>query len=110
MSSCSRIQPLDLLILADEHLAALVAAFLHARLLILDVIPRHTHFDKPPDEIPDVSVAAVPRVGVGDDEGPEVDLGNVARLSGAIRAWRTAGSCPRSAAHGRSMRLRLAPD
>ena len=50
-------------------------ALLGARLLVLDVIAGHTDLDEPADEVADVGVAAVPRVGVGDDERPEVDRG-----------------------------------
>ena len=59
----------------DEHLAPLVAALLHARLLILDVVAGDAHLDEAANEVADVRVAAVPGVGVGDDEGAEVDLG-----------------------------------
>ena len=68
-------EALQLLVLGDQHLAALVAALLHARLLVLDVVARHAHLDEAADEVADVGVAAVARVGIGDDEGPEVHLG-----------------------------------
>src|SRR6185437_4303597 len=67
-----RVEPLDLLVHADEHLAALVTAFLGAGLLVLDVVAGDANLDEAPDQIPDVGVAAVPGVGIGDDERPEV--------------------------------------
>ena len=69
-----RVEPIDLFVLGDEHLAALVAAFLDARLLVLDVVTGNADFDEAADEVADVRVSAVTRVGVGDDERPEVDL------------------------------------
>src|SRR5690606_31140713 len=44
-------------------------------LLVLDVVARNAGLDEPADEVAHVRVAAVTRVGVGDDEGPEVHLG-----------------------------------
>ena len=68
-----RAEALDLLVLGDEHLAALVPALLHAGLLILDVIAGHAHLDEAAHQVPHVRVAAVSGVGVGDDEGAKVD-------------------------------------
>jgi len=62
-----RIEPLVLLVLGDKDLARLVAAFLGARFLVLDVVARYPDLDEPTDEIPDVRVAAVSGVSVGDD-------------------------------------------
>ncbi len=73
-------QPLDLLVHADEHLSPLVPALLGAGLLILDVIARDPDLDETTDQIPDVRVAAVSGVGVGDDERPIVDLGRGSTL------------------------------
>ena len=66
-------EPFDLLVNADEHLAALVAALLRARALILNVVAGHADLDKPPDQVAHVRVATVSGVGVGDDERPVVD-------------------------------------
>ena len=63
-----------LLVLAHENLAALVAALLCAGLLVLDVVARNTDLDEPTDQVPDVRVTPVTRVGVRDDEWAEVDL------------------------------------
>ena len=67
------VEALDLLVLRDEHLAALVAALLHAGLLILDVIAGHADLDEAANQVAHVRVAAVAGVGVGDDEGAVVD-------------------------------------
>ena len=75
-----RVQPLDLLVHADEHLPRLVPALLGARLLVLDVVARDPGLDEAADQIPDVRVAAVSGVGVGDDEWPVVDLGGGSTL------------------------------
>ena len=81
------VEALDLLVLGDEHLAALVAALLGARLLVLDVIAGHADLDESPDQVAHVRVAAVPGVGVGDDERPEVDLRRDApRCSSVMRS------------------------
>ena len=45
------VEPLDLLVLRHQHLAALVAALLDAGLLVLDVIAGHADFDEPANEI-----------------------------------------------------------
>ncbi len=68
------IEPPVLLVLTDQDLAALVAAFLGARLLVLDVVAGHADLDETTDQIPDMGVSAVARVRVGDDERPEVDV------------------------------------
>ena len=68
-----RVEPLVLLVLADQDLAGLVAALLGARLLVLDVIARDADLDESPDQVPNVRVTAVAGVGVGDDERAEVD-------------------------------------
>ena len=67
------VEALDLFVSGDEDLAALVAALLRSRLLIFDVVARHSDLDKAADEIADVRVSAVTGVSVGDDERPEVD-------------------------------------
>ena len=79
------VQPLDLLVHADEHLPSLVPALLGARLLVLDVVARDPDLDETADQIPDVRVAAVSGVGVGDDERPVIDLrgGSPLRLAQA---------------------------
>ena len=76
-----RVQPLVLLVLRHQHLAALVAALLGARALVLDVVAGHAGLDEAADEVAHVRVAAVAGVGVGDDERPEV----VRRRRGALR-------------------------
>ena len=68
------VEALDLLVARHQHLAALVSALLGARLLVLDVIAGHARLDEAPDEIADMGVTAVPGVGIGDDQRPEVDL------------------------------------
>ena len=55
------IEPLHLLVLRDQHLAALVAALLHARLLIFDVIAGNAHFHEAANQIANVRIAAVAR-------------------------------------------------
>ena len=76
-------EPLDLLVNADEHLASLVAALLRARALILDVVAGYADLDKAPDQVAHMCVAAVSRVGVGDDERPVVDrIGRGSELLG----------------------------
>src|SRR5208282_1265797 len=64
---------LDLFVLGHNHLAALVAAFLRSRLLVFDVVARHTDLDKAADEIAHMRVPTVPCIGVGDDERSKVD-------------------------------------
>ncbi len=56
-----RVEPLVLLVLADEDLAGLVAALLGAGLLVLDVVAGHPDLDESADQVPDVRVAAVTR-------------------------------------------------
>jgi hypothetical protein len=51
-----------------------VPALLGARLLVLDVVARDPDLDETTDQIPDVRVAAVSGIGVGDDEWPIIDL------------------------------------
>ena len=67
------VQPLDLLLRRHEDLASLMPTLLGTRFLVLDVIAGHTGLDEPTDEVADMPVAAMPGVGVGDDERPEVD-------------------------------------
>ena len=82
-----RVEALDLLVRGHEHLAALVAALLGARALVLDVVARHAGLDEAADQVAHVRVAAVAGVGVGDDEGPEVDRGRLGPLLlGQLRA------------------------
>ena len=69
-----RIEPLVLFVLGDQDLAALVAALLGARLLVLDVVARNPDLDESTDQVSNVRVSAVARVGVGDDERAEVDF------------------------------------
>ena len=76
-----RVEPLDLLVGGDQHLAALVAALLGARPLVLDVVAGHARLDEAADQVAHVRVAAVAGVGVGDDERPVVD----GRRRGALR-------------------------
>ena len=71
-----RVEPLDLLVGGHQDFSTLVAAFLCTRPLILDVVARHANLDKSPDEVPYVRLTAVARVGVGNDEGPEVMSGD----------------------------------
>src|SRR6266700_5527680 len=54
--------------------------FFGAGLLVLDVVARDPGLDETTDQIPDVRVAAVSRVSVGDDEWPIVDLGGGSTL------------------------------
>ena len=57
-----------------------MSALLGARLLVLDVIAGHAGLDEPADQVAHVGVAAVAGIGVGDDEGAEVDLRRVPAL------------------------------
>ncbi len=75
------IEALDLLVRGDQHLAALVAALLGARALVLDVIPRNAGLDEAADQVAHMGIAAVAGVGVGDDEWAVV----VGRGRGALR-------------------------
>ena len=68
------VQPHDLLLLGNEDLPSLVAALLDARLLVFDVVSSDPDFHEPADEVANVGIAAVARVGVRDDEGPVVDF------------------------------------
>ena len=77
-----RVEALDLLVHRDQHLAALVAALLLSRLLVLDVVAGHADLHEPPDQVADVGVAAVAGVGVGDDERGVVHLGGAVALGG----------------------------
>ena len=77
-----RVEALDLLVGRDQHLAALVAALLLPRLLVLDVVAGHAGLHEPPDQVADVGVAAVAGVGVGDDERGVVHLGGPVALGG----------------------------
>ena len=78
-----RVETLDLLVAAHQHLAALMAALLLARALVLDVVARHADLHETPDEVAHVRVAAVAGVGVGDDERRVVHLGDLGPLVGA---------------------------
>jgi hypothetical protein len=71
----SGVQALDLLILGDQDLPALMAAFLGAGLLVLDVVARHADLDEPPNQIAHMSIPTVASVGISDDEGRKIDLG-----------------------------------
>ena len=62
------VEPLDLLVRGHQHLAALVAALLGARPLVLDVVTRHPVFDETPNQVAHVGISAVSGVRVGDDE------------------------------------------
>src|SRR5215469_11440618 len=50
-------------------------ALLGAGLLILDVVASDPNLDETTDQVPDVRIATVPGIGIGDDERPVVDLG-----------------------------------
>ena len=67
-----RVQSLVLLVLCHKHFAALMAALLGARALVLDVVARNAGLHEATDEVANVRVAAVAGVRVGDDERPEV--------------------------------------
>ena len=89
-----RIQSLDLLVLRNQDLAALMAAFLAARLLVFDVVTGHAHFDEPANQVSHMGVTPMPGIRIGDDEGPVVDLS--ARLFAPRRSsssGQTVGSC-----------------
>ena len=96
-------QPLDLLVHADEHLSPLVPALLGAGLLVLDVVARDPDLHETTDQIPDVRVAAVSGVGVGDDEWPVVDLGrgDTLRLAQARAGEALVPVCREQRAHDR---------
>ena len=69
------VEPLDLLVGRHQHLAALMAALLGARPLVLDVVAGHAGLDEAADQVADVRISTVAGVGVGDDERPVVDRG-----------------------------------
>jgi len=71
----SRVEALDLLVHRDQDFPALMAALLGAGFLIFDMVAGHARLDEAANEIADVGVATVTRVGVGNDEGAEVDRG-----------------------------------
>ena len=75
------VEALDLFVRRHQHLAALVAALLRARALVLDVVARHAHLDEAADQVAYVRIAAVAGVGVGDDERAVVG----SRGRGALR-------------------------
>src|SRR5208337_5460273 len=60
-----RVQSLVLLVLCHKHFAALMAALLGARALVLDVVTRHTGLHEATDEVANMWLAAMARVGVG---------------------------------------------
>ena len=66
------VEPLDLLVGRDQHLAALVAALLGSGSLVLDVVAGYPRLDESPNQVAYVGIAAVSGIGVGDDEGPVV--------------------------------------
>ncbi len=67
------VESLDLLVRRDEHLAALMAAFLGTWTLVFDVVAGHASLDEAADQVAHVWISTVSGVGVGDDERPEVD-------------------------------------
>ena len=69
-----RVEPLNLFVRSHQNLAALVTALLHAGLLVLDVVPGYPDLDKSANEVPDVCIPAVSRIGIGDDEWSIVDF------------------------------------
>jgi hypothetical protein len=75
------VEALDLFVRRHQNLAALVAALLGARALVLDVVARHTDLDEAANQVAHVRVTTVTGVGVGDDERPEV----VCRCRSALR-------------------------
>ena len=79
------VQALDLFVLRHQHLAALVAAFLHARFLVLDVVSRHADLDESANQVAHMSVASMSGIGVGDDERPIVDFGGGSPLPRVMR-------------------------
>ena len=76
-----RVQSLVLLVLCHKNFAALMAALLCTRTLVLDVVARNTGFHKAADQVAHVRITAVAGVGVRDDERPEV----VGQRCGALR-------------------------
>ena len=68
------VEALDLFVRRHQNLAALVAALLRARALILDVVSGHADLDEAADQVAHVRISAVAGVGVGDDERPVVVL------------------------------------
>ena len=62
------VEALDLFVRRHQHLAALMAALLRARALVLDVVARHARLDETANEVAHVGITAVAGVGVGDDE------------------------------------------
>ena len=74
------VEALDLLVLGDQHLAALVAALLDPWLLVLDVVPGNPDLDESPDQVADMGLAAVAGRSVADPDvvagaGLFVDVG-----------------------------------
>jgi hypothetical protein len=69
-----------LFVLGHQHLSTLVAALLGARALVLDVVAWYADFDKASDQVPHMGIAAVARVRVSNDEGPEVMNGGCRTL------------------------------
>ena len=67
------VEALDLFVRRNQDLAALMAALLRARALILDVVAGYAGLDEAANQVAYVWISAVAGVGVGDDERPEVD-------------------------------------
>ena len=82
------VEALDLLVGRHQHLAALMAALLGARALVLDVVAGHAGLDEAANQVAHVRIAAVAGVGVGDDERPVV----VGRASRRVARRSSAGA------------------
>ena len=67
-----RVQSLVLLVLRHKHFAALMAALLGARTLVLDVVARNASFHEAANQVAHVWIATVAGVGVSDDEWPKI--------------------------------------
>ena len=81
------VEALDLFVRRHQNLAALMTALLGAGALVFDVVPGHADFDEAANQVAHVRVTAMPGVGVGDDERPEVDGGGGgALLFGHVQA------------------------
>ena len=71
------IKAFDLFIHRYQNLAGLMATFFNTRLLILNVITGNAGFNKAADQITHMGVATMAGIGVGNDEGAVIDLGNL---------------------------------
>ena len=82
------VEALDLLVRRDQHLAALMAALLGARALVLDVVAGHAGLDEPADQVAHVRSPPWPVSASAMMNGRKSTAGVAARWSSVIRRRR----------------------